>query len=160
MQYRQSKRSSTPPRPRSRTTRRGIAPIDPETHAEPTGLPPFHEEADDEAEPAVSMRPTRRDIVAPEPDPVTTTRARGARGEFSISSARGIAADVVAGSIERRKGETSPPRRRRTSMPHVEAVHLAHATKREITVIIHGETLTLSRQDALALAQIILTTFG
>jgi hypothetical protein len=46
----------------------------------------------------------------------------------------------------------------RASAP-AENVHLAQATKKEITVIIGDQALTLQRADALALAQIILTTF-
>ncbi len=114
-----------------------------------------------EIEPAMSMRPTRRDLTPPDPE-VTITRTftrRGPRGEYSIPSARGIPTDVVSGSIERKSGDTTPPRRKRSSMPAVEAVHLAAATKREITVIIGDQPLTLARHDALALAQIILTAF-
>lgn len=162
MSQRESKRTTTPPRPRRRTTRRGMAPlIDPESEETQFGAPPIQESAEEEAEPAISIRPTRRDIVAPELD-ITITRVpsrRGPRGEFSIPAARGIPTDVVSGSIERKSGDTVPPRRRRSSMHEVETVHLASATKREITVIIKEQTLTLSRQDALALAQIILTTF-
>jgi hypothetical protein len=40
-----------------------------------------------------------------------------------------------------------------------EPVRLAFATKREITVVIDSHSLTLTRHDALALAQIILTAF-
>lgn len=159
---RESKRITSPPRPRSRTTHRGIAPlVSPDAEETQFGAPPI-QHPDQEDEPALSSRPTQRDIVAPDLD-ITITRAlprgRGPRGEFSIPHARGIATDVVSGSIERKPGQTMPPRRRRSSMQVVEAVHLAAATKREITVIVKDQTLTLSRSDALALAQIILTTF-
>lgn len=125
------------------------------------GPPPVAME-DPEIEPAMSMRPTRRDITTPDTTEITITRTltrRGPRGEFSIPSARGIPTDVVSGSIERKSGDTTPPRKKRTSMPPVEAVHLASATKREITVIIGDQPLTLARHDALTLAQIILTAF-
>ena len=161
MSSREPKRNTTPPRPRSRTTRRGIAPMmDPDAEQTQFGAPPIDDEH--HAEPALSARPTRRDIVAPDVETTSTRsgpRGRGPRGEFSIPSARGIATDVVSGSIERKTGQMTPPRRRRTSMNAIETVHLATATKRDITVIIRGQTLTLARQDALALAQIILTAF-
>jgi hypothetical protein len=134
--------------------------VDADAEVTQFGAPPIEEDA--HVEPAVSARPTRRDIVAPDQEATTMRtgpRGRGPRGEFSIPSARGIPTDVVSGSIERRSGQTTPPRRRRTSMQIVETVHLASATKREITVIIKDQTLTLARQDALALAQIIITAF-
>jgi hypothetical protein len=65
----------------------------------------------------------------------------------------------VSGSIDRQRRETNPPRRRRSSMMPAESVHLASSTKRDITVVINDQTLTLARHDALALAQIILTAF-
>lgn len=164
MSQREGKRSTTPPRPRRRSTRRGLAsPGEIDYEVTQFGPPPIAapEDTDPYIEPAMSSRPTRRDIVVPDPE-ITITRTltrRGPRGEFSIPSARGIPADVVSGAIDRRAGELLPPRRKRASMPIVEAVHLASATKREITVIVNDQTLTLTRHDALALAQIILTTF-
>ncbi len=158
-----SKRSTTPPRPRRRTTRRGLAsPIDIDYEVTQLGPPPTPDDPEEpEIEPAMSARPTRRDIVVPDAE-ITITRTttrRGPRGEFSIASARGVPADVVSGSIERRTGEVAVPRRKRNSMPPVETVYLASATKREITVIVKDQTLTLARHDALALAQIIMTAF-
>jgi len=134
--------------------------IDPDAELTQFGAPPVRDDGDDQTEPAMSARPTRRDVVAPDVE-ITISRApprRGPRGEFSIPSARGIATDVVSGLIERKRGDTTPPRRKRNSMP-IETVHLASATKREITVIIKDQPITLARHDALALAQIILTAF-
>lgn len=144
-------KKSTPPRTRPRTTRRGLPiPV-----------------ADPEDEPAVSTRPTKRELSALEP--ATSTRptrrdlaeaissavhpATGARGQYSISAARGIPVEVVSGSIE--VGE----RRRRRTGPSQSGVRLVSAGKRELTVIVNDQILTLQRTDALALARIIATTF-
>lgn len=160
MSYRDSKRSTVPPpRARRRTTRRGIVPmsaIEDIDGNEPTAigsipLPDINEDA-------YSTRATRRDLQAVQ---FPTPQKRTPRGEYSVSSMRGIAADVISGSIEPTQIAVAPPprRRRSTSVP-AENVHLAQATKKEITVIIGDQALTLQRTDALALAQIILTTFG
>lgn len=108
----------------------------------------------DELEEAHSARPTRRDIEVQLPPP----QRRTPRGEYSLQSLRGIGADVISGAIEPTE-LAPPPRRRRSTAVPVERVHLAQATKKEITVIIDDQPLTLQRADALALAQIILTTF-
>lgn len=98
-------------------------------------------------------RITRRG-PAVEANPPANPRDR-VRGEYSISAACGIPVDVVAGQPERGT-------RRRTSAPPVpvEEVHLAALTERELTVIVKGKPITLERHDALALATIILTSFG
>ncbi len=159
MSYRDTKRSTVPPvRARRRTTRRGIVPlsaIDEIDGNEPTAigsipLPDINEDA-------YSTRPTRRDL---QPVPFPAPQKRTPRGEYSVSSMRGIAADVVSGSIEPTQvAVPPPPRRRRSTSAPAENVHLAQATKKEITVIIGDQALTLQRADALALAQIILTAF-
>lgn len=131
--------------------------VDPDAEVTQFGPPPVHE--NDEVEPALSARPTRRDLVVPDVPARPRTRSVQPRGEFSISSARGIPADVVSGSIERPRRETNQQRRRRSTMQPVESVHLASATKREITIVVNDQTLTLARHDALALAQIIMTAF-
>jgi hypothetical protein len=123
------------------------------------GPPPVVENDEHAVEPSFSARPTRRDLVVPDAPARSRTRSIPPRGEFSISSVRGVPADVVSGSIERPRRDTNQPRRRRSSTMPVESVHLASATKREITVVINDQTLTLARHDALALAQIILTAF-
>lgn len=145
----------SPGRPRRSTTRRGISPL---ADSAP---------GDDERtlimklEPAFSTRPTRREMTAvlqgDEPHRVAPPVAVP-RGEYSVRGVGNIASDVVSGSIE------APPlpatgRTRRRSMAPVEEVHLASATKREITVIIKDQALTLDRRNALALAQIIVTAF-
>lgn len=154
MSSRTTKRS-IPPIPSRRTTRREITPIV-DVDAELTQFGPLPVREDDEPEPAASARPTQRDIAVPVAVPRTRSRSRGPRGEFSIPSARRVPTDAVAGSIDIvERG----PRRRRVTSPPVE-VHLASVTKRDITVIVQGEPLTLARHDALALAQIILTALA
>lgn len=121
--------------------------------------------AEPEPEPATSTRPTRRELSAVEP--ATSTRptrrdlaaaldavhpAASARGQFSIPSARGIPVEIVSGSIE--VGE----RRRRRTGP-LGAVHLVSASKREVTVVVNDQVLTLQRADALELARIIASVF-
>lgn len=167
MPHRDSKRTTIPPRLSRRPTRRGIAAVQelpPEVDGEQTVIDLLP--ALDFTEPAMSARPTRRDIAPPGNDATpapSAARNRGPRGEFSIPAARGVPADIVSGSIEPRDGAASAsaaPRRRRSTTVPVENVHLAQATKREITVIIKDQALTLERHDALALAQIIVTAFS
>jgi hypothetical protein len=140
-----------------------VTPVEVDTEITQFGPPPERDEDEDDAaafEPAISTRRTRRDLSVPAQDlapPRTRSRNRGPRGEFSIPAARGIPADAVSGSIE--PGETGTRRRRMSTQQPREPVRLAFATKREITVVIDSHSLTLTRQDALALAQIILTAF-
>jgi hypothetical protein len=142
-------KKSVPPRT-TRTTRRGLVaqladtpPPEPATSTRPT------KREVSVIEPATSARPTRRDLAAAV-DAIQS--APGARGQFSIPSARGIPADVVSGSIE-----VGDRKRRRTGP--IDAVHLVSASKREVTVILNEQVLTLQRDDALALARIITTAF-
>lgn len=165
MTQRDSKRLTSPPRPRRRTTRRGLAPV----AAELTFGDGPEEITAELLEPSFSSRPTRRDLTAPAvpegrepaPQPAAAVCAQQvARGQYSISSVQGgIPVDTVSGTIEVSTGDRGRKRRRTSSIPPSEQVHLASATKREITVIIGDRTLTLERQHALALASIILTTF-
>lgn len=158
-------KKSVPPRTRPRTTRRGLVaqladvpPTEPATSTRPTKRDMSSPEPAASArptrrdlssiEPATSSRPTRRDLAAA----VDAVHASNARGQFSIPSARGIPADIVSGAIE--VGE----RKRRRTGP-IESVHLVSASKREVTVIINEQVLTLQREDALALAKIITTAF-
>ncbi len=116
-----------------------------------------------DAEPAVSSRATRRDLSVPELAPSRAgARVIGPRGEFSIPSIRGIPSDVVSGSIVTAEVDAARPgsRRRGLTTPPVATVHLAHATRRDITVMVEGQPLKLDRLNAMALAQIILTAFG
>ena len=161
MPPRDSKKLTVPPRPRSRTTRRGLS-----TEADRSAaLTPLIDVED--LEPVISTRPTLREIELPHSTkptrrditvPADAIKAaadehRGMRGQYSISSVRGIPADVVAGSID----NTSRKQRRSTGSIPVVRVHLAAVTKREITVIIGDQPLTLRREDALTLASIIQT---
>ncbi len=140
-------KKSTPPRTRPRTTRRGISVPAVEVDPEPTTFTRLARR--DTIEPATSTRPTRRDLAEAVSalDP-----GKSARGQYSIPSARGIPAEVVSGSIE-----VSDRKRRRTGP--IEAVHLVSASKRELTVVVNEQVLTLQRDDALALARIIATAF-
>jgi hypothetical protein len=132
---RDSKKPTLPPRTRGRTTRRSHAAVDPEAVT---------------IEPSTSNKPTRRDLSAAIAD-VTAT----ARGQFSTGSARSVAVDVVSGSIE--VDMTAGRRRRRTNTAI--RLDLIAATKREITVRVRDETITLDRAHALALAELITSTF-
>lgn len=136
-----SRRTTKPPR----NTRRGIA-IATEAITE------------DKIEPYFSSRPTRRQVDLPPPGTTPPTNQR-VRGEYSIAAARGIPVDIVSGEIDggrRKRRTTTAP----AAAPAVEDVHLAALTKRELTVIVKGQPITLERHDALALASIILTSFG
>ncbi|MFN0251995.1 MAG: hypothetical protein ACKV2T_34280 [Kofleriaceae bacterium] len=144
-------KKSVPPRTRTRTTRRGLAqhadtqPPEPATSTRPTRRDLSV------IEPATSARPTRRDLAGAVDSHVDALQpAPNARGQFSISSARGVPADVVSGSIE-----VGDRKRRRT----IDIVHLVSASKREVTVIVNEQVLTLKRDEALALARIITTAF-
>ena len=143
-------KKSTPPRTRTRTTRRGLVPIaGAELDPEPaTSTRPTRRDVST-LEPATSTRPTRRDLAAAVD---ALDAAPNARGQFSIPSARGIPVEIVSGSID--VGE----RRRRRTGP-LDTVHLVSSSKREVTVIINEQVLTLQRADALALARIIATVF-
>jgi hypothetical protein len=154
MSYRDTKRGTVPPRPRRRTTRSGVLPLSPHDLAAEEATMIGRVPIPDELEEAASSRPTRRDIEVP----ILPPQKRTPRGEYSVQSLRGIGADVISGSIERTEAP-APPRRRRSTAAPVEHVYLAQATKKDITVIIGEQALTLERHDALALAQIIITTF-
>lgn len=174
-------KKSIPPRTRGRTTRRGLVaqladmpPPEPAMSTRPTkrdmsNIDPTTtvsrptKRDTSSPEPATSSRPTKREISSVEPATSSKPTRRdlaaavdaaqsSARGQFSIPSARGIPTDVVSGSIE--VGE----RKRRRTGP-IDAVHLVSASKREVTVIINEQVLTLQREDALALARIIATAF-
>lgn len=171
MPPRDSKKLTVPPRPRSRTTRRGLATSD-DNHAPFSPLiAPFSPLIDaEDLEPVISTRPTRRELelahstrpthrdlaVPSEATKPAEEEGRGMRGQYSISSVRGIPTDVVAGSIDNTRRKL---RRSTGSIPAVR-VHLANVTKRELTVIVRDQPLTLSREDALALASIIQTAFS
>ena len=77
------------------------------------------------------------------------------RGQYSISSVRGIPADIVSGSIDNTR-----KKRRTTGALPVVRVHLLNVTKREITVLIGDRELALSREDALRLSSMIQSAFG
>lgn len=112
----------------------------------------------DTIEPAFSTRPTQRDLgdIAASVPELQAAIARTTRGEYSARAARGIPANFVSGELD-----TSKARRPRTmsTPPPLDQVFLTAATKREITVIIKGQELTLDRRNALALATIITSTF-
>jgi hypothetical protein len=124
--------------PRSRTTRRSIPP------------PVARESKGKTVEPATSTRTTIRDLSAAI-DKVTGP----ARGRFSAPGARDVAVDAVSGSID--AGRDAPRTRRRTNTVDVE---LVMATKHKISVRVDGQTITLEREPALTLAQIIVRVFG
>lgn len=159
MSYRGTKRSTAPlPRARRRTTRRGIAPLrgsDEIDGNEPTAIGSIP--LPDIRENAFSTRATLRDIEAA---PFPAQHKRTPRGEYSVTAMRGIGADVISGSIEPPPPLAVPPRRRHSTSVPADNVHLAQATRKEITVIIRDQAVTLQRDDALALAQIIVTAFG
>jgi hypothetical protein len=87
------------------------------------------------------------------PASVSAPPTAGPRGEYSIPSARGIAVDVISGSID---VKSARPRRRTTAPP---AVSLVSATKREVVVRVRDQVLTLDRHDALTLAAVLTTAF-
>ena len=109
----------------------------------------------DEPEPFFSSRPTRRDVGAPaEPAVAPTKKEAGPRGQYSIAAARGIATDAVSGTIEVGR------KRRRTTKSPVDEIHLVSSTKKDVTLVIQGRSVTLGRQPAIQLASLIFTTFG
>ncbi len=131
---RDSKKPTLMPRLQRRTTRPPVAGTDASA-----------------AEPSTSTKPTRRDLSA-----VIAEVPATARGQFSIAAARSVEANVVSGSIE--VNLSAGPRRRRpnTSLQ----LDLVMATKRELTVQLRSQKITLDRAHALALAELILDTFG
>ena len=161
MSNRDSKKLTVPPRPRSRTSRRGLS--TPEERS--AAFTPLIDVED--MEPVVTTRPTKRDLESPLSTRLTrrditippeiAADDRGMRGQYSISSVRGIPADVVSGSID---NTTRKQRRSTGSIPVVPRVHLAAVTRREITVIVRDQPLTMTREDAIALASIIQTAFS
>ncbi len=145
--------SSSPPARATRVTLRG-------TKSRAT-IPPTADE------PAFSTRPTERDLnaLAATLRPPTAPGPRGPRGEVSTRTSRGAASDAVAGEFD-----ASRPRRPRTWSAQAapvfpptpalgDQVFLAMASKREIVVIVNGQELTLERDDALALAAVIQSSF-
>lgn len=151
----------TPARMRATTTRRGIPHSKLESDDE---LPTNEIEALAQTpEPAASGRATRRDLAVRD---FTQLRTDGPpskpRGEYSIPTVRGIPSDVVSGSIV--VTEVSAPkkatRRAAATTPRPAGIRLANVTRSQITVVIDGETVTLDRQNAVALAQLIMTAFG
>ena len=114
-------------------------------------------------EPAMSNRATRRDLdISEGAQTGNWPRMANARGEFSIPSIRGIPSNVVSGLIEGPDGHSRSPgsRHRDPSTPPVDGVHLARATRQELTVVVDDEQGTLSRETAAALARNIVTAFG
>lgn len=112
-------------------------------------------EADD-VEPFFSSRPTRRDVSVPTDPPLTSARREvGPRGQFSIAAVRGVPADSVSGTIE-----VSDRKRRRTTKSPVDEVHLVSSTKKQVTLVVQGKSITLDRQPAIQLASLIFQAFG
>jgi hypothetical protein len=130
---RDTKKPTLSPRSKPRTTRRGRT-----STSNANALVP---------EPAHSTRPTRPDLR----ELANSVAGAEARGQFSITAVQGIHADVVSGSID-----TVYKRARRNSPP----IQLVTTTRDEITIAIRGAQLTLKRDDALALAELIAATFG
>ena len=98
----------------------------------------------DPEEPSTSTKPTRRDLSAS-----IAEATASARGQFSIPSARNVQVDAVSGSIE---VDSSAGRR-------PVQVELLSATRRDITVRVRDQVVTMDRAHALALAQIIAVAF-
>lgn len=134
---RQTKRSIAPASRTARPTRRGIAAQD-----EPT---------DPIEEPFFSSRPTKRDVQIPEP--IARGKDPSPRGQFSIPRASGVPVDVVSGTIERTRRKT------RNTVPPDE-IYFVSATKRQITFVIQGRSVTLDRSTAIEIASRIFTSFG
>lgn len=139
---RDPKKPSTPPRTGQRTTARGFATAKVDD-GDDTLLEPPH-----------SSKPTRRDL-SPPVERVEPPRA-DARGQFSVRSARRVAADAVAGTID---VSDAPKRRRGASLSGAD-VRVVSVNEQEITVVIRGDQLTLRRNDALALVKLINEAFG
>ncbi len=109
----------------------------------------------DDPEPFFSSRPTRKDIGTPVEPATPSKKEAGPRGQYSIAAARGIATDAVSGTIE-----VVGRKRRRTTKSPVDEIHLVSSTKKDITLVIQGRSVTLGRQPAIQLASLIFTTFG
>jgi len=77
------------------------------------------------------------------------------RGEYSISSARGIAVDVISGSIDPK----APPRSRRRATTAPPVISVVSSTRRRLVIQVHDHTLELDRHEALTLAAILTTAF-
>jgi hypothetical protein len=161
MSSRDKKKTPAPTFRRS-PTRRGITPFAPEPQDFYIQFAPVGSEpAPAIPEPASSTKPTRRDISARALAAAEQLDGRMLRGEFSVGAARGIPSNEVSGTIGAAEDTKSRTRTRRSSKsPPEPDVYLASASKREITVIVNGEALTLERRDALALAAIITTSFA
>ncbi|MBP6630327.1 MAG: hypothetical protein KBG28_18710 [Kofleriaceae bacterium] len=70
-----------------------------------------------------------------------------ARGQYSISAARGIPIDVVAGTIER-----GPARGKRRSTAPAYQVRVTATGPRQLTIEVGVQVLTIDRGSARALA--------
>ena len=149
-------------RQRTKSTQPGTARATDENHG---AYPPVMDDEDrapvintrptrPDQEPRHSTRPTMRDLKAPEAS-IRAVSSEAPRGQYSISAARGIPTDIVAGTID----GSARPRRRTTSAPPAR-VHLANVTPRDVTVMIREQPLTLTREDALVLASIIHTALA
>lgn len=144
---------------RATTTRRGIPHSKLESDDE---LPTNEIEALAQTpEPAASGRATRRDLAVRD---FTQLRTDGPpskpRGEYSIPTVRGIPSDVVSGSIADVGAPKRATRHREVTTPLPAAIRLANTNRREITVVIDGRPVTLDRENAVVLAQLIMTAFG